>query len=68
MILQLELKIDFCHVDGPSKLVSLALVVDLVHRHPHFLTPAQVETHTTDTLEFQICFFSLIAFDPEFYF
>lgn len=48
LMLQLELKIDFRHVDGPSKLVSLALVVDFVHSYPHVLTPAKVETHIMD--------------------
>lgn len=36
-----EIKVLLGHVDGPGKLVSLGLVVDLVQWHLHVLTPEQ---------------------------
>lgn len=38
---KLELKVGFCHVDGPGELVPLALIVDFLYRYFHVLTPEQ---------------------------
>jgi hypothetical protein len=40
----LELKVIFCHVDGPGKLLSLGFVVDLLDGNFPLLAPAQKKT------------------------
>lgn len=38
----LELKVCLRHVDGPGKLVPLALIVDFVHLYLHVFTPGHM--------------------------